>query len=169
MKDEPWWKGTRGEWYVVAQLFLMALVVFGPRTLPGLPARLLPDGGSGDSIPFGRIFAGFFLFGLGALLVVVGILSLGPNLTIVPRPKDDAELVQGGVYRIVRHPIYGGVILGSLGWTILYNGPLTLVYALLLAIVLDVKSRREERWLNEKYPDYGAYRQRVRKLIPFVY
>jgi protein-S-isoprenylcysteine O-methyltransferase Ste14 len=166
MKDEPWWKGTRGEWYVIAQMLLLALVVFGPRTLPGLPARLLPDG---ESIPFGRIFAGFFVFGLGALLAVVGVLSLGPNLTIVPRPKEGAELVQSGVYRIVRHPIYGGVILGSLGWAILYNGPLTLVYALLLAIVLDVKSRREERWLIEKYPDYEAYRQRVRKLIPFVY
>ena len=31
----PWWKGERGEWYVVAQVFLFALVVFGPRTFPG--------------------------------------------------------------------------------------------------------------------------------------
>jgi protein-S-isoprenylcysteine O-methyltransferase Ste14 len=159
-------KGSRGEWYVVAQFFLMALVVIGPRTLPGLPEQLLPDG---DSVPFGRIFAGLFLFGLGAILAVAGVVNLGPNLAIVPRPKDDAELVQSGVYRIVRHPIYSGVILGSFGWALLYNGPLTLVYALLLAIVLDVKSRREERWLSEKYPDYAAYRQRVRKLIPFIY
>jgi protein-S-isoprenylcysteine O-methyltransferase Ste14 len=32
-----------------------------------------------------------------------------------------------------------------------------------------VKSRREERWLCEKYPDYAAYQARVHKLIPLIY
>src|SRR5574341_1310694 len=33
----PWWRGERGEWYVVLQLALLLLVVFGPSTLPGYP------------------------------------------------------------------------------------------------------------------------------------
>ena len=35
MSQTSWWKGARGEWYVVAQIVLLALVVFGPRTGPG--------------------------------------------------------------------------------------------------------------------------------------
>jgi protein-S-isoprenylcysteine O-methyltransferase Ste14 len=41
--------------------------------------------------------------------------------------------------------------------------------AAVLFIFFDLKSRREERWLMEAYPGYAKYRQRVRKLIPFVY
>lgn len=33
----PWYLNTSGEWYVVAQLALIVLIVFGPRTIPGLP------------------------------------------------------------------------------------------------------------------------------------
>ncbi len=43
------------------------------------------------------------------------------------------------------------------------------VYVAALFVLLDVKSRREERWLVEKFPEYPAYQRRVRKLIPFVY
>lgn len=164
MSKEPWWKGTRGEWYVVAQLLLMGLVAIGPQSRPGLPAQLLPD-----SLAVVRLVAGLILFVIGLALAVAGLFNLGRNLTIVPRPKDDAVLVESGAYRLVRHPIYSGVILGSLAWALLVNGPLTLVYALVLAAVLDIKARREERWLSEKYPTYPAYQQRVRKLIPFVY
>lgn len=45
------------------------------------------------------------------------------------------------------------------------RGWLTLVYAVLLAILFDLKSRREERWLVAKFLDYETYRKRVPKLI----
>ena len=38
------------------------------------------------------------------------------------------------------------------------------IYAMLLFIFFDIKSRREERWLARKFPDYAGYQQRVRKL-----
>jgi protein-S-isoprenylcysteine O-methyltransferase Ste14 len=46
---------------------------------------------------------------------------------------------------------------------------LTTAYALLLFIFFAIKSRREERLLEKKFPEYAAYRKRVRRLIPFVY
>ena len=52
---------------------------------------------------------------------------------------------------------------------LLVRGPLTVLYAVLLLLFLDVKSRREERWLSAKFSSYADYRKRVRKLIPFVY
>ncbi|MCA9956672.1 MAG: hypothetical protein KC434_18210 [Anaerolineales bacterium] len=91
------------------------------------------------------------------------------NFTAVPRPKENAHMVEHGAYRVVRHPIYSGIILGALGLGLLRGGWLALLYGLILFLFFDIKSRREEIWLREKYSDYAEYQQRVRKLIPFVY
>jgi protein-S-isoprenylcysteine O-methyltransferase Ste14 len=116
--------------------------------------------------------------GLGAALMVAGaalaaaaLLRLGQSdsLTALPYPRDEGSLVMTGPYRLVRHPIYSGLIFAAFGWALWVNGGLTLVYAALLFAFFDVKSRREERWLSEKYSDYGEYRKRVRKLVPWVY
>ena len=157
-----WWQGKRGEWYVVGQGALFALVLLGPRTFPGLP-----DWPSAARLP--ALLTGAVLLLAGALLAGAGAASLGGNLTPLPRPKDDAHLVETGAYRLVRHPIYGGIIFLSYGWGLVSRGWLTLGYASLVLLFLDLKSRREERWLREKYPGYDAYRQRVRKLIPYIY
>ncbi|VAW42845.1 hypothetical protein MNBD_CHLOROFLEXI01-2476 [hydrothermal vent metagenome] len=78
-------------------------------------------------------------------------------------------MVEHGAYRWVRHPIYSGLIFGAFGLALLRGGTLSLLYALILFIFFDIKSRKEESWLREKYADYTAYQQRVRKLIPFIY
>ena len=62
-----------------------------------------------------------------------------------------------------------GVILLALGWAFYVEGALTLAYAVLTVVFFDIKTRREENWLMRRFPEYAAYRQRVRKLIPFVY
>jgi protein-S-isoprenylcysteine O-methyltransferase Ste14 len=49
------------------------------------------------------------------------------------------------------------------------SGWLTLLYVAALFALLDIKSRHEERWLAQKFPEYAAYQRRVRKLIPFLY
>lgn len=162
MTKQPWWKGAKGEWYVVVQILLFGLVAFGPVALPGWPAW------SGTWRTF-TIVLGLVLGGIGSLLAFGGLFSLGSNLTAVPHPKEDAHMVAHGAYRFVRHPIYSGIILGSLGLGLLRGGWLSLLYALILFIFFDIKSRREEAWLREKYGDYAEYQQRVRKLIPFVY
>ncbi|MAU00299.1 MAG: isoprenylcysteine carboxyl methyltransferase [Anaerolineaceae bacterium] len=162
MDRESWWKGPNGEWYVVIQIILFGLVALGPVTLPGWPAW----DGLWRTI---SIVVGLILGGVGGLLVLAGLFSLGRNLTAVPRPKEDANMVEHGAYRWVRHPIYSGIILGAFGLSLLRGGWLGLLYALILFIFFDVKSRREENWLREKYDGYAAYQQRVCKLIPFLY
>jgi protein-S-isoprenylcysteine O-methyltransferase Ste14 len=159
----PWWKNTRGEWYVVTQGFLFALVALGPHTAPGLPEW---------TAPWARVASvvGLALMLAGGTLAVAGLLGLGrDNLTALPYPRDESTLVVTGPYRLVRNPIYSGLIFGAFGYALWVNGWLTLAYALLLFVFFDVKSRKEERWLTEKFPDYPAYQQRVRKLIPWVY
>jgi protein-S-isoprenylcysteine O-methyltransferase Ste14 len=156
------WRGARGEWFVVAQAALIALVVFGPRTVLGFPGAPFPLGRPGE-------VAGAVLMLLGGGLFVAAMFRLGSALTPLPYPRDGATLVQAGPYRWVRHPIYASVLASALGWALLVQGWLTLGYVGLLFIFFDVKSRKEERWLSERYPEYEAYRRRVRKLVPFVY
>lgn len=162
MGNQPWWKGHKGEWYVVIQFLLFGVVAFAPASLPGQAAW------SGSWRTFSTV-AGLALGSVGGGLILAGLLNLGRNLTAVPRPKENAHMVAHGAYRVVRHPIYSGIILGAFGLGLLRGGWLALLYGLILFLFFDIKSRREEAWLREKYVDYAAYQQRVRKLIPFVY
>jgi protein-S-isoprenylcysteine O-methyltransferase Ste14 len=158
----PWWKGARGEWYVVAQVAFIVLILFGPRTWPG---------GVPLSFPYPRLssIAGITVIVSGLLLMTAGGMWLGRNLTPLPHPTATSTLVETGPFGLVRHPMYSGGILIACGWAIRARGPLTVGYAVLLFVFLDIKSRREERWLQEKFAAYSAYQKRVRKLIPFVY
>jgi protein-S-isoprenylcysteine O-methyltransferase Ste14 len=162
MNDKPWWTGSRGEWYVVAQFGIFALVALGPRELAGLSRWGAPWSGM-------SLIAGLGLGLAGGALALAGLVHLGRNLTALPHPKDDATLVEGGAYGLVRHPIYSGLILASFGWALIVSSPLTLLYAGVLLLFFDIKSRREERWLSAKFSAYLTYQRRVRKLIPFVY
>jgi protein-S-isoprenylcysteine O-methyltransferase Ste14 len=162
MTQAPWWKGKRGEWYVVAQVGLFALVLLGPRNLPG--AAPWPD-------PYALVatFAGAVLALVGGALSFAALFRLGPNLTPLPFPKAGSVLVESGPYSIVRHPIYSGLVFAACGWALVVHGSLTVLYALVLFVFFDIKSRKEERWLSDKFPEYGDYQHRVRKLVPFLY
>jgi protein-S-isoprenylcysteine O-methyltransferase Ste14 len=159
---KPWWKGTRGEWLVVVQVALIGLVFFGPRTMLGRPAWAFP-------FPHACSVIGGLLMVTGGLLFFAGLFWLGRGLTPLPYPKEGAALVQTGPFALVRHPMYGGGLVFGLGWALFVRGWLTLLYVVALFMFLDLKSRREEKWLMEKFPNYADYQQRVRKLVPFVY
>jgi protein-S-isoprenylcysteine O-methyltransferase Ste14 len=156
-----WWRGERGEWYFLAQIAVMIVVFFGPRHLPGT----VP--------PFSGVrvvsFIGGGLMAAGAWLLGLSLLALGVNLSPLPRPTADVSLVESGPYRFARHPMYSGLLLIAFGWALVVRGRLTLVWVAVLFLVLDFKSRREERWLGQRLPRYADYRRRVRRFIPFVY
>ena len=113
--------------------------------------------------------AGGLLCVAGLGFAVLGSIALGRNLSPFPKPKEKATLVESGIFSVVRHPIYGGFSLAAFGWSLLWNSIATLIAALLLLAFFDIKARREERWLEEKFTGYAAYKSRVKKLIPFVY
>ena len=152
-------RGSRGEGWVAAQAVLFLFLLAGSAVGPTLPASLRAPAG----------WLGIAGLVVGAPLLVAGGARLGRNLTPLPRPKADAALVQGGAYRLVRHPIYGGGIIGGLGWALLRGRWLGVLAAVALAVFFDAKATREERWLVDQFSDYPAYRHRVRKLIPGVY
>jgi protein-S-isoprenylcysteine O-methyltransferase Ste14 len=162
MSLTTWWKGARGEWYVVAQMALIALVFFGPHNIPGWPSWKPPFTWLGW-------IGGTVILSAGVILLAAAIFRLGSNLTPVPFPKDEGTLIETGPYRLVRHPMYCGGIFIAFGWAFLVHGWLTIGYAVVLLLFFDFKARREEEWLKGKYTEYGTYQKRVRKLIPFIY
>ncbi|RPI04639.1 MAG: isoprenylcysteine carboxylmethyltransferase family protein [Ignavibacteriae bacterium] len=162
MSHSPWWHGAHGEWFVVIQIILMLLIFLGPQNTAGWPIWTFPS-------PFFWSMGGGILFLAGCSLLLTGLFRLGTNLTPVPYPKENATLIENGPYKLVRHPMYCGGIIMALGWAFFVQGWLTLGYTILLGILFDIKSRREEKWLSEKFGGYALYQQRVRKLIPFVY
>lgn len=148
--------GKRGEGWFLLQMVLFAVIFFAPQaTCFNCPAWLR--------------WVGLAILTVGGILGSWGLLTLGRNLTPFPRPIAGGELVTHGPYRFVRHPIYAGLIFGTLGWALLRANLLGLALAVVLFIFFDLKSRREERWLREAYTGYADYQKRVKKLVPWVH
>src|SRR5262245_36403873 len=107
---------------------------------------------------------------IGLLLTLWARRTLGTNWSATVVFKERHELIEGGPYRFVRHPIYSGVLLMLFG-TILMWGRLTGVIAFVVVIGgLSVKASLEERLLMRHFPEsYARYRRRVRAaVVPFV-
>ena len=103
------------------------------------------------------------------VLVVPGSLQLGRNLTPLPKPKQTAVLMQHGAYGVVRHPLYSGLLAALLGGALITQRLSRLIVVPAAFAFFDAKARREEVWLVEKFPEYVAYRRKVRKLVPGLY
>ncbi|MBD2034409.1 isoprenylcysteine carboxylmethyltransferase family protein [Leptolyngbya sp. FACHB-321] len=156
------WQGQRGEYWVFAQ----AAIIVSFMVLPvyPLPARTLAL-----STLYGLWAAAGVLGVLALVLMAKGLLDLGRSLTPLPHPRDDAQLVQSGVYSLVRHPLYSGLIVAALSWALYQRSLSHLAGAIVIFVFFNAKATLEETWLRQKYPEYGAYQQRVKKLIPWLY
>ena len=159
--------GPHGEGWVVLQGVLLAgLGVAGLLGFAG-------TGGIFGAAWFGPARVATSVLGLGLALVGAnqvrrGARDLGLNLTPLPYPSADARLVETGSYAKVRHPIYGGIILGGVGWALLTATPATLVLAATLVPFFWLKSSVEERWLEQRFVGYDAYRGRTRRFIAWL-
>lgn len=152
--------GARGGWWVAAQMPLLLLAFVIP-----LWARHPATGALLQVLAY----AGFALLAAGLALFLAGVSTLGRGLTPFPRPLPEAELRTTGAYALVRHPLYSGILLMSLGWSLGSLSMAGTVFDLVLAAFFDRKAAHEELWLTEKFAGYPAYRQRVKKLIPWIY
>jgi protein-S-isoprenylcysteine O-methyltransferase Ste14 len=151
--------GPRGEGWVALQLIGLALV-FGL----GLIGSPWPLAGR----PWLTVLA-VPLIGVSALLFISGVRHLDGSLTALPMPREGAQLREGGPYGLVRHPLYGALILVAVAFPLL-TSPWALPPAAALSLILLAKSSREEHWLAERYPAYAAYRARVRRrFFPFLW
>ena len=150
--------GPRGEGWVAIQALLLAITVV---------TGLLGPAWAGP-IRIATSLLGAVLIAGGLLLAARGLRDLRDALTPLPYPRANAELVETGVYRLVRHPIYGGLVLAAVGLGLLTASPASIVSAFALWGFFELKSRREEAWLEARFAGYAAYRARTRRLIPWI-
>lgn len=102
----------------------------------------------------------------GLLVVILAILQLNKNLSPFPTPKDSSVLLQNGVFKLVRHPIYTGLIFLFFGYSIYKDSVFKLTITLLLIILFHNKTQYEEKQLQIKFPEYRTYKSKTGKFFP---
>jgi protein-S-isoprenylcysteine O-methyltransferase Ste14 len=151
--------GPRGEGWVLIQGALVVGVAAA-----GLAAARWPE-----DLQVPAVVVGVVAGGAGLWLGASAVATLGRSVSPFPRPPAASELKESGAFALVRHPIYGGILLLSLAWS-LARSPWALVPTGALAVALLLKSGLEERWLVERHPAYAGYRQRVRhRFVPYLW
>ena len=112
---------------------------------------------------------GVALYTLGLLIAVSARIQLGRNWSDIEKSqlKPGHQLVEHGVYRYVRHPIYTGDLLLLLGLQLALNSWCVLGVAA-LAVYVHRRVIREERKLCEVLPQYSQYCRRTSRFLPFL-
>lgn len=145
----------KGGWWVVAQFALFGLIMLAltQNTTPPAIWR----------------FVGAALIGAAVLLAGSGMWMIRSHLTALPAPRHGAVLLERGPFSLVRHPIYGGVVLGFFGLAVRGGNVLAAVLALVLVPFFWAKTGHEERLLIVSLPEYDDYRTRVRRrFVPWL-
>ena len=103
---------------------------------------------------------------VGIAFTLVSVSTLGRCFGVLP---DARGMVTRGPYRFVRHPVYLGELVVTLGFVVPARSWLAATAALAVLVVAQlVRIRYEETTLQAEFPEYAAYAQRTRRLIPGV-
>jgi len=146
-----------GMWVLTQVVLLVTIVVLG----------LMFSGTWGMDGWFTAVVLG--LLAVGVYFLVFGLIALGRFLTIFPEPLETTELVESGVYGVVRHPLYTSVVFCALAWSLWWNSVPALSVWGVTVVFLDAKARSEEGRLREKFSHYDTYAAKVKRIIPWVY
>jgi len=106
------------------------------------------------------------LLGIGILIFIISLLQLNKNLSPFPSPKSNAQLIQNGIYKYIRHPIYTGLLLITFGFTLYIGSLFKFVVCIALFTLFYYKSLYEEQKLIAVFPDYLEYKKYTGRFIP---
>ena len=139
------------------------VLLFNYRVPAGpLDRRFVPDSALSDAL-------GLVLTLAGTGFAIWARVFLGRNWSAIVTIKHDHQMISSGPYALVRHPIYSGFLLGTLGTAIAYGEIRGLAAVGLAFLAWWMKSRLEEKFMEQRFgAEYSAYKRRVKALIPFV-
>ena len=116
-----------------------------------------------------RAAVGLILFAVGLAFAVWARIHIGRNWGTPMTQKNEPELVTSGPYRLVRHPIYSGILAAGVGTALALNW-LWLTAVVLAGIYFVYSATVEERFMTEQFPvAYPVYKRSTKMLVPFVF
>jgi protein-S-isoprenylcysteine O-methyltransferase Ste14 len=113
---------------------------------------------------------GVVLFTAGSALRLWPVFVLGHRFSGLVAIQPGHTLVTCGAYRVIRHPSYLGLLIGTLGWGLAFRSGVGVLLAALMIPPLRARIGAEERLLRTEFgAEYDAYRARTSRLIPGLY
>ncbi len=107
---------------------------------------------------------------IGMVILALAVWEMRKSkLQVFPDVEKNATLIKTGPYKMIRHPMYTGVILICLGLLISNITIGGIFFFIILLIDLVIKLHYEERLLLKHFPMYKSYRKKTKKLIPYIY
>jgi protein-S-isoprenylcysteine O-methyltransferase Ste14 len=122
-------------------------------------------------VPFSATceWTGIMVCALGVALAIWARRTLGRNWSGTPTTKEGHELIEVGPYRLVRHPIYTGIIVALLGDLIGSGKVKELIVLIYASVAIWLKLRVEESLMKSQFPQaYPEYMKRTKALFPFI-
>jgi protein-S-isoprenylcysteine O-methyltransferase Ste14 len=139
------------------------VMLVDPHWLPAaLSHRFMPPG---PLLPF----IGTILVGAGLAFTGWARWHLGRNWSGNVTVKEGHTLVRTGPYRLVRHPIYTGIVVALLGTALAIGAAYGFIAAALILIGFIAKLSVEEARMRETFPEYTDYCRHTARLVPGVY
>jgi protein-S-isoprenylcysteine O-methyltransferase Ste14 len=115
-------------------------------------------------------YLGVAIYLVGIALRLAPVFVLGRRFSGLVAIQQGHELVTGGLYRVIRHPSYLGLLLGLLGWALVFRSAIGVLVSLLMIPPLVARMNSEEALLESEFgPQYADYRRRTWRLLPFLY
>lgn len=112
---------------------------------------------------------GVLLMIAGLAVLLIALLSLGSALTATPVPQEGAALRTGGIYAVVRHPIYVGILIAALGFTLAIGSLWQVLLLFVMAVFFYGKAFWEDRLLAERHGvAWFDYADHVSGFIPRI-
>jgi protein-S-isoprenylcysteine O-methyltransferase Ste14 len=113
---------------------------------------------------------GVMLFSVGAALRLWPVYVLGNRFSGLVAIQPGHKLVTRGIYGVIRHPSYLGLLVNALGWALAFRSSAGVLLTVLIVVPLIARVRSEEALLQSQFgAEYDAYRARTWRLIPGLY
>jgi protein-S-isoprenylcysteine O-methyltransferase Ste14 len=155
-------RGWRRWGYGIALIILLQFVTRRPTGLT-IVTTILP-------VSVALLVSAALITIIGLMIAVWARVALGVYWSGNVVVKEEHVIIERGPYRVVRHPIYSGVLLMLLGTALWWRRSDGLVMCAVALAGFIIKAHFEERLLSEHFPvEYGRYKARVKRaLIPWI-
>jgi protein-S-isoprenylcysteine O-methyltransferase Ste14 len=115
-------------------------------------------------------WTGVFLFIAGGVLRLWPVFVLGRRFSGLVAIQPGHTLVTTGVYAVIRHPSYLGLLINALGWALAFRSMAGVLLTALTIVPIIARIQAEEILLRSEFgADYDAYRSRTSRLVPGIY